>query len=152
MNRKDRRARASRGQHNDTMGASYTVLPDLPESVLNHPKYKEGQARAAKGEGFPPEYFAAIDSATRLVRQWVAAHPGGELRWLEWDGQRTFIAAGLDTGARYLADSPDAFALLEWLDGATNRQLSLNMAGWALRKLGMLAMPDGSTWGGEEPS
>lgn len=134
---------------NDTQGVSHTVLTDLPESITSHPAYKAGQAAAESGEGFPPQYFAAIDDAARLIRRWLAAHPSAELRWLEWDSGRTFIAANLDTGARYLADSPDALALLEWLDGATNRQLSLNMAGWALRKLGMIPMPDGSMWSGE---
>lgn len=149
MNRKERRANAAQGR--DTMGRSYT-FSQLPESITSHPAYKAGQSAAESGKGFPPQYFAAIDDAARLIRRWVAAHPGAELRWLEWDGQRTFIAANLDTGAGYLADSPSAHELLEWLDAATGRTLSLNMAGWALRKLGMMPMPDGSYWRDEVPS
>jgi len=147
VNRKERRAAASRGD--DTMGKSYTVLPGVPASVRNSPAYKAGQAAAASGQGFPPEYFAEIEGAARWARRWLDEHRGAVLRWLEWDGDRTFIAAGLDTGAPYLADSPDAFRLLAWLDEMTGRRLSLNQAGWALRKLGLIPMPDGSTWKGE---
>jgi hypothetical protein len=146
VNRKERRAQAAQGR--DTMGKSYT-LSQLPESITSHPAYKAGQAAAESGKGFPPEYLAAIGVAARLIRRWVAEHPGAELRWLPWDGNRTFIAANLPEGARYLADSPDALALLEWLDAATGRTLSLNMAGWAIRRLGMMPMPDGSYWRGE---
>lgn len=149
MNRKERRAEASRARQSDTMGKSYTVLPELPESVLSSEGFKAGQAAREKGEGFPPAYFAEIDDAARLIQRWVSEHPLAVLRWLEWDGQRTFIAAGLDVGASYLADSPDSFALLAWLDEQTARRLSLNQAGWAIRKLGMLPMPDGSIWKGE---
>lgn len=148
MNRHDRRAKAAQERRGDTMGKSYTVLSELPESVRNSAGFKEGQRRAASGEGFSPEYFAGIDRAAELIRQWTAEHPGAELRWLEWDSGRTFIAAALDAGAQYLADSPDAFALLEWLDaqfGPTEKP-SINMAGWALRKLRLMPMPDGSLW------
>lgn len=146
MNRKERRANATRGR--DTMGKSFT-FSHLPESITSHPAYKAGQAAAESGKGPPPEYFAAIDDAARLIRRWVAAHPGAELRWLEWDGQGVFIATDLDPGAGYLADSPSAHELLEWLDAQTGRTLTLNMAGWALRKLGMMPMQDGSYWRGE---
>lgn len=147
MNRKERRAEASRARQSDTMGTGYT-LSELPESVKNSPGFKEGRRRAASGEGFSPEYFAGIDRATQLIRQWTAEHPDAELRWLEWDSGRTFIAAALDVGARYLADSPDAFALLEWLDAQfePREKPSINMAGWALRRLRLMPMPDGSLW------
>jgi hypothetical protein len=151
VNRKERRAAASRGD--DTMGKSYTVLPDFPEYVRNSPGFRAGQAAAASGQGFPPRYVAAIEHAAWLVRRWVSEHPQAELRWLHWDQGNTFIAASLPQGAPYLADSPDAFALLEWLDqqGPDPRQLSINMAGWALRIAGIIPMPDGSTWK-REPS
>ena len=142
MNRHDRRKAASqerRGQ--DTMGTGYTVLPDVPESIKGSPAYKEGQRRAATGEGLSPEYFAATEDAARRIREWLAREPGAELRWLEWDNNRTFIAAALDVGAAYLADSDDARRLLAWLDAETGHVLSLNMAGWALRLVGQIPMP-----------
>ncbi len=139
MNRKERRAAASQARQSDTMGKSF-MLGGVPASVRNHPKYQEG---------FPPEYFAEIDKACRLIERWVAANPHAELRWLEWDGQRTFIAAGLDVAASYLADSDDAKRLLAWLDERAGHRLSLNQAGWAVRKLGMMPMPDGTIWKGE---
>lgn len=149
MNRHDRRKAASqerKGQ--DTMGTSYT-LSDVPESIRQHPKYQEGQRRAENGEGFPPEYYQAIGVAAKLVAEWVRSQGELDLKWLASDADRTFIAAGLDLGARYLADSPDAFRLLAWLDETTGRQLSLNMATWALRQARVIPMPDGSYWNGE---
>lgn len=141
-NRHDRRAREARERRsNDTMGKSFQ-LGGLPASVLEHPAYKAGVCAGENGEGFPPAYFEDIKAAAALIRQWRAMQPvTPELRWLVWDAGRTFIAAGLDVGAQYLADSPDAFRLLAWLDEATGRKLSLNMAGWALRMVGEIPMP-----------
>ena len=142
MNRHDRRAAASkerRGQ--DTMGKSYTVS-GVPESVSNLPAFKEGQRRADSGEGLPPAYYEAIEQAADAIRSYLAAHRSKpDLRWLEWDKGRVFLAANLDRGASYLADSPDAFALLAWLDAATGRKLSIDQAGWALRLAGLMPMP-----------
>jgi hypothetical protein len=145
VNRHERRKAASqqrKGQ--DTMGPSYTVLPDIPESVRNSAGFKAGQAAAASGEGFPPDYVAAIERASVLVRRWCAEHPGAELRWLPWDQGGVFLAAALPDGAPYLADSPDAFALLFWLDEqfVAPKKLSINMAGWALRLAGLMPPKD----------
>ncbi len=138
MNRHERRKAASQERQQDTMGRSFQ-LGGLPESVRAHPMFQEGQRRAAAGEGPPQGYIDAIHDAAALVPRWIAARPSPpDLKWLEWDAGSTFIAAGLDVGASYLADSPDAFALLEWLDSATGRKLSLNMAGWALRIAGQI--------------
>lgn len=148
MNRKERRARAASERRGDTMGRGWTVLPT--EALYSDPRFQAGRDSWAKHDGFPPEYFAAIGTASALIRVWVAAEPEPpELRWLVFDQGKTFIAARLDVGASYLADSPDAFRLLEWLDERTGRQLSLNMAGWALRLCGLMPMPDGTTWKGE---
>lgn len=146
MNRRDRRAAASQERRaQDTMGKSYTVLSDVPDSVRNHPAFKEGQRRSESGEGLPPAYYEDIERAAREMIAWLQLRTEPpELRWLEWDKDRTFIAAGLDAGAAYLADSPDAFALLAWLDERTHRKLSLNQAGWALRLIGQLPMPEGA--------
>lgn len=142
MNRKDRRAQAARERHGDTMGKSFTLGSQLPPSVTEHPAFKEGQRRSKSGEPLPPGYFQDIEDAARLIERWIAARATPpELRWLEWDGNRTFIAATLPDGARFLCDSPDAFTLIAWLDDATGRKLSLNQAGWALRKLGLMPMP-----------
>lgn len=142
MNRHDRRKAASQARHGqDTMGKGYTVLPGVPESVENHPAFKEGQRRGESGEGLPPEYFEAIEDAGRRIRGWIADNPAADLRWLEWDNNRTFIAAALDVGAAYLADSDDARRLIAWLDAETGHKLSLNMAGWALRLIGQIPMP-----------
>lgn len=145
MNRKDRRAEASRqrrGVGDDTMGRGYTVIPfdQLPKSVTESGGFKAGLDAARKGE-LPPGYYLAIEDAAALIRRWLAEHPGADLKWLEWDAGRTFISAALDVGRDYLCDSPDAFALIEWLDAQTGRQLSLNMAGWALRIVGQIPMP-----------
>lgn len=72
-----------------------------------------------------------------------------DLRWLEQKDDGTFISAALDAGAEYLADSPDAFRLIAWLDEQTGRQLSINQAKWALRLCRALPMPDGSYHGVE---
>lgn len=139
MNRHDRRKAASQARRgDDTMGKGYTVLTDVPDSVKEHPVYKEG---AREGGELPPEYFAAIQDAARRISGWLADNPAADLRWLEWDNNRTFIAAALDVGAAYLADSDDARRLLEWLDAETGHVLSLNMAGWALRLVGQMPMP-----------
>lgn len=150
MNRKDRRAqrvRERKARRSDTMGASSHAGP-LPEHVTSHPAFQEGKLRAEKGEGFPPEYYEQIERAAKLAFEWVHAQPAPpDLRWVEQKDDGVFIAAALDAGALYLADSPDAFALLAWLDEQTGRKLSLNQVVWALRRCRALPMPDGSYLG-----
>lgn len=107
--------------------------------------------RAAQKATLPPAYFDDIKEASRLIYRWVQEQPTEpELRWVEQKDDGVFIAAGLDAGARLLADSPDAFRLLAWLDAETGRKLSLNQATWALRACRALPMPDGSYWGAKE--
>lgn len=138
MNRKERRAQAARGS--DTMGASYT-FSGVPESITNSDAFKRGQQFAQTGE-LPPGYVEAIYSAAADVRRWLALQSEPpELRWLDPNKGGALIIAGLDAGAGYLADSPDAHRLLQWLDDATGRKLSLNMATWALRIAGQMPMP-----------
>jgi hypothetical protein len=142
VNRHERRKAASQARHGqDTMGPSYS-FGGIPESMRGHPAFKAGERAAESGEGFPPEYLAAIKDAARAIIEWLSLQTEPpELRWLEFDQGRTFIAATLDTGAAYLADSDDARRLLEWLDERTGRVLSLNQAGWALRMVGQLPLP-----------
>jgi hypothetical protein len=151
MNRKDRRAQRAqerKARRTDTMGTSFHIGP-LPEHVTNHPAFQEGKRAAEKGEGFPPQYYDDIEKAAKLIAEWVHAQPTPpDLRWIEQKDDGVFIAAALDdAGASYLADSPDAFALLAWLDEKTGRKLSLNQAMWALRRCRALPLPDGSYYG-----
>jgi hypothetical protein len=153
MNRHERRKKAAQARRgrSDTMGAGYSSGP-LPAHVTSHPAFQEGE-RVSKG-GAPGEmtegYYKAIEDAARLMGEWVRAQPTmPELRWLAEKDDGTFIAAALDAGAEYLADSPDAFRMLAWLDEKTGRQLSINKARWALRLCRALPMPDGSYHGVE---
>lgn len=140
-----------------------TYLPGVPESVRNHPAFKEGAARQARGEGLPPAYYQEIERAAELIHEWYHSQPTPpDLRWLKepsapelgiaggkGEAGEVFIAADLDVGAQYLADSPDAFRLLAWLDAKTEHRLSLNQAKWALRRVRALPMPDGTYYGTE---
>ena len=149
MNRKDRRARRAQERRarrtGDTMGSSYGTGP-LPRSVTEHPAFKAGQ----KATEFSPEYYQSIEDAARLISEWYHAQPERPtLRWVQQKNDRVFLAAALDVGAQYLADSPDAFRLLAWLDERTERKLSLNQATWALRRCRAIPMPDGSYYGTE---
>jgi hypothetical protein len=145
VNRHERRKAASQArQGQDTMGPSYS-FGGIPESVRGHPAFKAGERAAESGEGFPPEYLAAIKDAARAIIEWLYLQTEPpELRWLDGGSGGAFIAANLDAGASYLADSDDARALLEWLDERTGRVLSLNMATWALRLAGLMPMPKGT--------
>jgi len=109
---------------------------------------KAAQARAAKAGKLPEGYGRAIEDAARLIAQWVHAEPvPPTLRWIPQKEDGVFISAALDAGVHYLADSPDAFRLIAWLDEKTGHQLSLNQALWALRLCRALPMPDGSYHG-----
>lgn len=151
-NRHDRRAQRAqerKARRTDTMGASFsTVFSNagaIPEHVRNSPQFQ----RAAK-EGLPPEYFAFIEKMAGLIVEWVRTEPKKpDLKWLQTDANRVIITGSLGDGAAYLADSPDAFRLLAWLDAKTERQGSIYQATWALRLCRALPMPDGSYYGVE---
>lgn len=152
MNRKDRRAQRSKERRGhrrgDTMGASYT-LADVPEHVKNHPAYQRGLEAAKTGQ-FPPEYYELVERMAKLAFDWYRAEPTApNLKWLEQKNDGVFVSGTLDVGARYLADSPDAFRLLAWLDEQTGGKATLNQAVWALRRCRALPMPDGSYYGVE---
>lgn len=148
MNRHERRkaaARARRAKGSDTMGASYSTGGQIPEHIRNSPHFK----RAAK-EGLPPEYFAFIETLARHIFEWVQAEPTPpDLKWHQTDANRTIITGALDAGAAYLANSPDAFRLLAWLDEKTEHKASIYQVTWALRLVRALPMPDGSYHGVE---
>lgn len=151
MNRHERRKKAAqerRARGSDTMGSSYSTGP-LPDHVRQHPAFKRGLDSAKTGE-VPEGYHKAIEDAARLMREWVRAQPTmPDLRWLPEKDDGVFISAALDAGAAYLADSPDAFRLLAWLDEQTGHQLSLNQTKWALRLCRAMPMRDGSYHGVE---
>jgi hypothetical protein len=152
MNRHDRRKQRSqqRKAGSDTMGAAYQMGHELPAEVKNHPAFKAGKAAGEKGE-LPPEYVRQIERSAERVAAWIVSQPSPpELRWVEQKNDGVFIAAALEDVPHYLADSPDAFRLLAWLDEGqpADRKLSLNMAVWALRLAREIPMPDGSYYQG----
>lgn len=152
MNRHDRRKQRAlerkARRSGDTMGASHQ-LGGIPERVLNHPAFKAGEQAAKEGRGLPQAYYDEIERAAELIVQWHAEQIDPDLRWLKPDADKTFISATLGDGMTYLADSPDAFSLLRWLDEKTGRRLSLNQAMWALRRCRAMPMRDGSFLGAE---
>jgi hypothetical protein len=147
-NRKDRRAQRAqerKARRTDTMGASFSAGGSIPEHIRKSPEFQ----RAAK-EGLPPEYFAFIEKMAGLIVEWVRTEPKKpDLKWHQTDANRVIITGSLGDGAAYLADSPDAFRLLAWLDAKTERQGSIYQATWALRLCRALPMPDGSYYGVE---
>ncbi len=92
----------------------------------------------------PPGYAALVERLMALIEQWCGAEPGlPDLRWLD-PGDTMFIGSlGAREVQRYLADSPDAFRLLAWLDQQTGREATVFQATVALRMLGHL--PDDET-------
>jgi hypothetical protein len=152
MNRHERRKQRAQERkarrHGDTMGAGYTVTNEPPRWMQEHPAFIEGQ-RAAKSGELPPRYYEDIQQAARLIYEWYQAQPEPpELRWVEERDDGTFMIAALDA-PHLLADSPDAFRLLAWLDEQTGRKLTIYQARWALRLCRALPMQDGSYYGVE---
>ena len=106
----------------------------------------ERKARRKPEREMPPQYYEQIEQAAKACCDWIQAHPDAELKWHP-PAQDGVIIAALAVGAKYLADSPDAFALLADVDAATGRKLTLYQAEWALRRCRALPMPDGSYYG-----
>jgi hypothetical protein len=86
----------------------------------------------------PPGYVALVQRLCGLVGEWHRAQTKPpDLRWLEWGD--TVFAGALDAEAcKYLADSPDAFRLLEWLDEQTGHEATLFQARVALQFVGLI--------------
>lgn len=154
MNRHERRKQRAQERkarrRGDTMGTGYTAqaMAEPPPWMQAHPAFIEGQAAAKTGK-LPPAYYKAIEHAAQLISDWYQAQPEPpDLRWVEERDDGTFMIAALDV-PQLLADSPDAFRLLAWLDEQTDRKLSIYMARWALRLCRALPMPDGSYCGTE---
>lgn len=128
MNRRERRAEQSRARK----------------------AFEAGKAAAKTGK-LPPGYYELIERMARLAADWVNSQPTTpELRWHASD-DKTIVTGSLGEPhvQAYLANSPDAFRLLAWLDEQTGREASLYQATWALRRCRALPMPDGSYYGVE---
>jgi hypothetical protein len=105
--------------------------------------------RKPEKRAMPPEYYEQIEVAAKACFDWIQTHPGAQLKWHPPAQDGVLMIAALDAGAKYLADSPDAFALLADVDAATGRKLTIYQAAWALRRIRALPMPDGSYHGTE---
>jgi hypothetical protein len=84
-----------------------------------------------------PSYVALVRRLAELIPQWCELHPGADLKWLSWGG-RIYAANLASPLLRFLADSDDARALLEWLDVQTEQQATLLQALVALELCGMM--------------
>jgi hypothetical protein len=86
----------------------------------------------------PPAYVALVQRLCGLIAQWWREQtPRPELRWLDW-GDTIFAGALHGEPLKYLADSPDAFRLLEWLDEQTGREATVFQARTALQYVGLI--------------
>lgn len=92
----------------------------------------------------PPGYVALVQRLVQLIQQWRSEQLTlPDLRWLD-PGNTMFIGGLQGSAVKFLADSPDAFRLIEWLDVQTDRKATLFQVTMALRFLGHLP-------GGPEP-
>lgn len=99
----------------------------------------------AHKEGPPPGYTALVHRMVELTEKWLATEPGlPDLKWHEPDGV-AFIAPLQGKALDYLAASPDARRLCEWLDlqtgcEATLRQMTIvcQWRGWLSDTTGTL--------------
>jgi hypothetical protein len=86
----------------------------------------------------PPAYVELVKRLCGLIAQWHREQkPRPELRWLDW-GDTIFAGALQGEPLKYLADSPDAFRLLEWLDDQTGHEATVFQARTALQYVGLI--------------
>jgi hypothetical protein len=86
----------------------------------------------------PPGYVELIQRLAVLIEQWCCDFHGlPDLQWHEPEGT-AFIGPLHGDALKYLAKSPDAMALLMWLDEQTDRKATLIQATIALQSLGHL--------------
>jgi hypothetical protein len=94
--------------------------------------------RSARTGNMPTGYVALVERLAALIVQWCEEQSTlPDLRWLD-PGDTVFIGALQGEPVRYLADSPDAFRLVAWLDEQTNHEGTLLQLTVALRGLGHL--------------
>jgi hypothetical protein len=100
----------------------------------------EAGKRSAKTGELPPEYAELIGRMARLILEWIEQEPGlPDLRWHDMTADKTMVIGGLSGAAlKYLAGSPDAIRLCEWLDERTGGEATLYQATWALKLAGQL--------------
>jgi hypothetical protein len=111
--------------------------------------FEQGKEAAKKGE-MPQSYYDCIREMARVASEWVHAQPTPPaLRWVPQRNDGVLLTGSLDVAAKYLADSPDAFALIAHVDEKTERRGSLLQMTWALRLVRAIPMPDGSWYGTE---
>jgi hypothetical protein len=93
----------------------------------------------AKREQIPAGYRAVIEQMIQLIPQWCGEQPGlPDLRWHDNDDGVLVIAALQGDALKYLAKTPDAIRLLQWLDEKTDHKATLLQARVALQMLGHL--------------
>jgi hypothetical protein len=86
----------------------------------------------------PPAYVELVKTLIQLIQRWCGEQPGlPDLRWLD-PGDTMFVGSLGSPAVKFLADSPDAFRLLAWLDEQTGREATVFQATVALRMLGHL--------------
>ncbi len=86
----------------------------------------------------PPAYVALVERLCGLIGEWYQAQPARpDLRWIEW-GDTVFAGALQGEVLKYLADSPDAFRLLAWLDEQTGHEATVFQARTALQHVGLI--------------
>ena len=86
----------------------------------------------------PPAYVALVQRLCGLIVQWHREQtPRPELRWLDW-GDTIFAGTLEPEACKYLADSPDAFRLLAWLEEQTGHEATLFQARFALQQVGLI--------------
>jgi hypothetical protein len=97
-----------------------------------------------KRSPFPPEYIACCDRLEKLIPQWIEEKSRQrflDLQWHRW-GKVCFAAALGGETAKYLAASPDAIELLNWLHEQTGRKATLLQAKVVLEALGIKTRED----------
>jgi hypothetical protein len=101
--------------------------------------FEAGQRSAKTGE-VPPGYVELVKRMARLIPEWIAAEPvPPDLRWHDSRDDETLIVGPLTGDAlKWLAASPDAVRLCQWLDAQTGREASLLQARIALELAGQL--------------
>lgn len=91
-----------------------------------------------KAADLPPGYIDLVKRLIVLIEQWCGEQPGlPDLQWHD-PGDTAFIGALRGDALKWLAKTPDAIRLLEWLDVQTDHKATLIQATVALRHLGHL--------------
>ena len=104
----------------------------------------EAMARGLRGESPPPGYIRCMEEMSRLIPQWIEQQcqmRALDLQWHAW-GKTVFAGSIGGDRSKWLAASPDAMALLDWLDEKTNREGTLLQAKVVLESLGIKPRED----------